>query len=240
MQKTLIWDLDGTINRCAEYYLAAQEEFAVYKSNLTNIDKDIILDLLRAIDLAATKLPDAFNRHRFPRSFFTTSYAVDALLEVPLQLGQAERAYEIGDSVFEAEYCLYDGAFETLKQYKEAGWSMVLVTKGDYEVQRRKIEKNNLYEIFDPRNVYITLKKSKEFLTNICIDQKVNLDTSWVIGDSLKDDIAPAKAVGLKTVLITPTHNWAYDHSPETEPDVAIDSISDLPSVIELPQWQPA
>jgi FMN phosphatase YigB (HAD superfamily) len=55
---------------------------------------------------------------------------------------------------------------------------------------------------------------------------------SFVIGDSRRDDIAPAQALGLKAVLVeVGNHSWEYDHAVVADvPTIA--SLADLPSIV--------
>lgn len=233
MKPTLLWDMDGTINRCAEYYKKCVEDFVAFKHNRTAIEKEIIHEIVNKIDLASTKLPMAFSRTRFPKSFEAASLVVDILADKEPNLDEARMGFDIGDLVFSAEYKLFDGAFETLKQYADSGWQMVLVTKGDPGVQADKIKKNGIRDFF--HGIHIVFEKNESIYAEILGSQEIDPTSSWMIGDSLKDDIAPTKALGLKTVHVNGGHFWEYDHD-QAVPDHTVTSIKDITDIIPLYQ----
>lgn len=234
MKPTLVFDMDGTLNRCGEYYKEVMEQFAAYKAERADVSKDFVLKLLGEIDLIATDLPDAFKRHRFPRSFMATSATVDVLLERNIDWNEADRAFQIGDSVFDAPYELYPTVWETLVELKKADWHLVLVTKGDFGVQWQKVTKNSLDFIFKRDDIYVTLKKTPELMWEIIEQQEIDVDSSYVIGDSLKDDIRVGMDVGMKTILVDSGKWWEYDHH-EIEPTHVITTLAQVPGIVGTP-----
>lgn len=233
MRSTLLFDMDGTLLRCSEYYRKAIEQFGHLKAARGTITPGAASKVLSEIDLAATTLPDAFKRHRFPLSFRAASFAVDVISGNSISFAEAVEAYNIGDAVFDAEYEPYPEALNTVLAYKQAGWHLVLVTKGDHEVQWSKIKKRGLNWLFGEENVYVTLAKSADLLQSIVAEQEIDSDSSFVIGDSLKDDIAPATAIGLRTVLIESDHPWSYnDH--DVTPTHVLPAVSAMPNVVPI------
>lgn len=237
MKPTLIFDMDGTLSRCSEYYIGVQKQFATYKSLQSGLPEALILKLLHDVDLSATSLPDAFKRSRFPRSFMATSFAVDALAEREVSVAEATIAFEIGNRVFDAPYSLYDGVTEVLETLRKDGWHMVLLTKGDSGVQWSKVRKNNLLRFFDTSSIYVTLTKSTELVQQIIADEQIDVAHSYSIGDSLKDDIAPANAAGLNSILLTDPNEaaWAYNKHDVT-PSFSITNINQLLGLLPVCQ----
>lgn len=233
MKPAILWDMDGTINRCAEYYMKCTEDFVTYKHHRTGLPKEVLHELVSKIDLASTKLPRAFTRARFPKSFEAASLAADVLAHREPNIHEAKIGHDIGDAVFSAEYRLYDGAKEVLHQYKQSGWTMVLVTKGDTEVQLYKIQKNGLADYFEHQ--HIVEEKTTDVFAEILAMSETDPASSWMVGDSLKDDIAPTKALGLKTVHITGGHSWEYNNH-DVLPDHTVASIKELTDIIPLHQ----
>lgn len=234
MKRTLVFDMDGTLSKCAEYYKAVMQEFADFKAASLGLPVDACLKVLQEIDLAATGTPDAFKRHRFPRSFMAASYALDTIAEQSLDVAAAERAYRIGDSVFDAEYELFPGALDALHAFEAQGWQLVLVTKGDWGVQWSKVHRNGLDKVFALDRIYVTLMKSAELLQQVATEQQIDVANSWVIGDSLKDDIWPGQQLGFHTCLINSNHKWVYDKHDHADPEVIIDSVAAfIPPVLE-------
>lgn len=178
----------------------------------TGTDRDLIARVLEKIDVESSTLPDGFSRTRFPRSFKAASLALDAMAgwEFP-DLKRAQMMYQLGDSVFDAPYPAYPGIHKLLRSYADH-YKLVLVTKGEDTVQWRKIHLNKFDEFFTPQNTYVVLRKNKELFERIVEEQDLDIASSWMIGDSLRDDIGPAKAAGLRTVEIrSHTGRWGYE-----------------------------
>jgi HAD superfamily hydrolase (TIGR01458 family) len=59
-------------------------------------------------------------------------------------------------------------------------------------------------------------------------------ERTWMVGDDIDEDVAGAKAFGLKTVLVR-TGKFRDDaHAWSVEPDAVLDSIADLPEFMAL------
>lgn len=233
MRPTLIFDLDNTLVECGKYYLEAQDAFAAEVDQLFGLQPGIALSMLKAIDLECTKLPNAFARDRFPRSFDAAYAALAIAVGRPISQNRRAKVRQIGDAVFDAPYTAYRGIKTVLRQYRAAGWRLVLCSKGDNEVQLRKLRINNLDQFFTPSTTYITLKKSADLLRTILEEQEADLARTWYVGDSMRDDIGPALEVGIGAIRVAgTTKGWAYEnenHSPTLE----------IADVNELVSWLP-
>lgn len=243
LRATKIFDLDQTLCRCGVYYAQALGAGAAALARASGLAIERMLELLQRLDLDAVHLPGhAWGRERFPNSFRAAAYAIGAILGMPLDERESlgNELYAIGDRVFEAPYELYDGVKETLLRDRGRGWQTILYTKGAVEVQQRKIDINDLARHFD--HIYIVQGKTKEQLLRIIGACEVDIAESWMIGDSAKDDIAPAQALGLNTALVTVGgHHWAYNDSEIDPPTITVESVRDVPSFIgEYAYGQPA
>lgn len=232
--RTLIIDGDNTLWECGAYYLEKQDKFGDIVSQETGIPKEICINILKHIDVESIKLPGGFSRVRFPRSFAAASMALDLLAEKEPHYDRAAEMFHLGDSVFTAEYPLYPGVHNTLQQYKDAGYKLVLYTKGELDVQKYKINKNDVGQYFG-NNVYITLVKDKPYLQNMVRELGDSTNSIAVIGDSLRDEISPANELGMVSVFISGRANggWAYENK-ETTPTYEISSFSELPKILPV------
>lgn len=230
--KNIIFDLDNTLCECSKYYHDAYEAFCEFVSNRTGINKDIALGLLKTIDAEGIKI-DGFGRHRFPKSFAATSVAIDVLMGKEINKEASEQAWEIGDTVFNAPYEMYPNSYETLKFIKNEGFEMFLCTKGDIDVQRRKILINNLYDIFPENHIYVDVVKNVTHFQKIISDHNLNVNETMAVGDSVKDDVGSANKCGLISVLVEDQQNkgWSYENEKHA-PLFTIKSIDLLKDLI--------
>ena len=215
MIKAIIFDLDDTIVECAKYYWDVRDRFIKEVSNRTGVNYEFCAKLFSIIDGHMLKLSGSFNRDRFPTTFRATSLALDAIAKIPIDIDASERAYKLGNSVFDAEYAIFDGVYQTLTELKNDGYLLILNTKGDEEVQTSKLEKNNIKHFFDA--IYISQTKNANFLRKILRDFNLTPDEALCVGDSMRDDVATPTEVGCPTVFISTTSplewrpRWEYE-----------------------------
>lgn len=233
LRPTLIFDLDNTLVECKAYYDSAIEEFAARKADYTGFSPEFCKKILADIDLASCQLPGGFSRDRFPRSFRSASVALDVIADYTMpDLVFADEMYDLGNAVFIAPYTLYEGITDALELYKQGGWHIAMCSKGEDAVQWYKINKNNLGQWFATSAVYITLKKSPDLLKRIACEQQSDPERTWVIGDSPRDDIGPAKVANFGAVeVVNKDGTWGYE-SEAHEPHARVAGVAELSIVI--------
>ena len=228
--ENVIFDMDDTLLDCSPFYLKCKQDFIADASRRTGIDVDVVGKILDGIDVACTNLPHGFGKERFPRSFAATSAVLDIILGNKVNADAADQSYLLGDSVFHAEYPLYPGVYERLDLLKNVlGFNLFLCTKGDYDVQNRKIIKNGLDKIFETDHIYIVPKKTGAELTRILQDHSLNPETTLMIGDSIRDDVGSALDAGITSVWVQNygKRSWAYEDKNH-EPHHVIPIVTDI------------
>lgn len=124
------------------------------------------------------------------------------------------------------------GAEETVKQLHDR-YHLFLVSNGTAAVQHSRLTSAGLYPWFD--NVFISQeigfnKPDTEFFRR-CFAQIPGFspEKALMVGDSLTSDIQGGIHAGVKTVWINPGHKPCT----HIRPDYIIESLSELPSVLE-------
>jgi putative hydrolase of the HAD superfamily len=87
---------------------------------------------------------------------------------------------------------------------------LLLLTKGDEQEQRGKIDVSGLAAFF--RRIVIVREKTPEVYADLVAAEGLDPQRTWMIGNSVKSDIAPALAVGLGAVFIPNVNTWALEH----------------------------
>jgi putative hydrolase of the HAD superfamily len=234
MIKNLILDMDDSLLLCSKYYVECLDEFSTMQSARSGISKEVCRKILDSIDLCCTELPDGFNSERFPRSFEAASMVLDVVRNVGIDFVAAHDSYDIGNSVFAADYPLFDGVRETLSLYRNSGFNLFLYSKGDPKVQWPKVYKNNLLEYFDKDNIYFVGKKTQVEVEMILNMNDLVTEETVMVGDSLRDDIGSAHAAGLKAIHLTAMKpSWKYENG-NNKPDYSIAHFRDLPNIIDV------
>jgi len=226
----LICDMDGTLVNCGCYYKAATKKGAEHIELLTGMPAAVAKDMMEAIDLAAVKsLPPeiGFLRQRYPSSFVKALEAASGIMGTPIHEDHRQQLFAIGDDVFEAPYSPFFGAVGTVQTVANMGYGVALLTKGDHDVQMSKIVRNGFDHLFDYVN--ITMRKDADTLAHFLEVIGADPTQSWMVGDSLKDDIAPAHDLGLTTVFVQEheENTWSYNHHT-VKPDYIVTSVVEV------------
>lgn len=232
----IIFDLDDTLADCAVFYNKQIERFCEYQSNRTGVNSDIIKKLREHIDVTFTVTPDGFSRVRFPRSCAATSVAVDIMMGNSIDEVSAYQSFELGDEVFNAMYPLFNGVPDMLDSLKKENHQLFLHTKGDFSVQTRKIELNNIRRWFMNDKIYIVNQKTPDTIRRIIDDHSLEPQNTIVVGDSLRDDIGNAATLGITSVWVSGKHaaDWSYEISKDSVSiHFEIENVTELPSLIQ-------
>jgi putative hydrolase of the HAD superfamily len=223
MDKTFIFDLDDTLIWNQHYYSLAQLHFASFVMSAIgprtpNLQEIINLEV--SIDVTLTKT-FGFSKDRFPSSFQLAYREIRTRLGLPEDKLGEMIAYRFGEGAFNEEKWkkegLVQGAKETLDFLVQNGDELLLLTKGDYDIQKRKLEVtecNRWFGNIRDGRMNIVPEKSSELFEKIVGDR--DKSKIWAVGNSAKSDIIPALKVGLKAVYI-PQETWAYEKHSDVE-----------------------
>ncbi|MFD5397084.1 HAD family hydrolase [Streptomyces sp. NPDC127097] len=123
---------------------------------------------------------------------------------------------------------LIPGVAETLAELARRH-ELLLLTKGDTEEQQRKVTASGLTRHF--RDVHIVAEKNVATYEELVRAYDLVPGSTWMIGNSPKSDILPARSAGLNAVFIPHDHTWVLEHG---ELDPADEKVLRLPAFGEL------
>ncbi|MER7850092.1 HAD family hydrolase [Kitasatospora sp. NPDC096077] len=106
---------------------------------------------------------------------------------------------------------------------------LLLLTKGDPDEQQAKVDASTIAHHF--RSVHIVAEKSVDTYRRLTAELGLDPDRTWMIGNSPKSDIAPARLAGLRTVFIPHEHTWVLEHQ-ELGPDEATLQLAAFPELL--------
>ena len=199
---------DGCIERLVEFLGEAEQSIhcALFDIDLPEVKNE----LKREIDV---KLVNEFKKQkqgfcvaRFPYSFLFT------FKEFCQKSSFSDRmkAYDIGQEFMNIKPGLYEGVEETLDFLIQQNDSLVLLTKGDYNLQNKKIQINKLNRWF--KEICIVHDKLPETFKELAEGYKPK--DIYSIGDTIDSEINPALKAGFKAIHI-PQQIWRYDEGAE-------------------------
>lgn len=123
-------------------------------------------------------------------------------------LPESELAHRIADdyrALRLAGIVPYPGAIETLEVLRQRGVRLALLTNGDARTQRRSVELHHLAPYFDCIVIageFGAGKPDERVFRHAMQSLSCGADTTWMIGDNLEADIAPAIALGMHAVWV--------------------------------------
>src|SRR5205823_14610618 len=103
---------------------------------------------------------------------------------------------------------LIAGAEQTLRSLRARGVKLALLTKGDADVQRRRVERSGIANFFDV--IHIVEEKPPAAFRDIVAELGVEAKAAWTVGNGVRSDILPAIEAGLRAVWID-AHVWEHE-----------------------------
>ncbi|HWS35794.1 MAG TPA: HAD family hydrolase [Actinoplanes sp.] len=140
----------------------------------------------------------------------------------------------IGDlcrGIVEAPLELIDGVPETLASLSRRN-ELLLLTKGHTAEQRAKIDASGLSRFFD--DVLIVPEKTVAVYEELVGKRDTGPERTWMIGNSPRSDILPARAAGLGTVLIPHHATWELEVAEVPPQDERFRVVETFPSLTGL------
>src|SRR5205807_7172189 len=121
------------------------------------------------------------------------------LAEKDLQDEDVQYVRQLGEQIRSQPLQLLEGVRETLV-YLSPRHDLFLLTKGDSEEQKLKVEQSGIEGYF--RQVVIVPEKDVSTYHRIVSELQIDPQHTWMIGNSPRSDINPALAAGLNAVYI--------------------------------------
>jgi putative hydrolase of the HAD superfamily len=203
-EQVLLIDGDDTLWEDSVFFQQAIETFFALLERATMSREEIhgVLDEMQLV---------AINEHGYGARSFAHGLRLcyDALLDrTACEAGLEERVAEVASSLERRPMELLAGVVPTL-EYLADRHPLVLVTKGNPDEQRVKIQRSGLAHHF--QRVVIVAEKSSETYAGIVRDDGLDPRSVWMIGNSPRSDINPALAAGLNAVFVPHPRTWRLD-----------------------------
>lgn len=176
----IAFDGDDTLWNTQHLYEVAKDEFeelcrdlgawdAALRSEIDNVDAKRVATF-------------GFSSVRFPGSLVEVLNSYAARNGTKLSRSTIDRVRKIGEKVFRAQSPVQTGV-PSLLQALSQHYRLILVTKGDPVVQKRRLEGSGLRKYFE--SVHIVDDKSADILRKIFASMGVEPSHVLVVGDSL-------------------------------------------------------
>jgi putative hydrolase of the HAD superfamily len=126
------------------------------------------------------------------------------------------------------------GTLEMLAGLRERGIKLAMITNGASDMQRAKIEKFKLAQYFD--NILIEGefgcgKPDERVFYHTLEKLKVKPADAWMVGDDIRYDITPCRALGIFSVWVNGNSDTAH-LAEGVRPDKTIKSIAEITGLL--------
>jgi putative hydrolase of the HAD superfamily len=115
----------------------------------------------------------------------------------------------LGEEIQSQPLMLISGVKDTL-EYLLPRHDLVLLTKGDQEEQKLKVERSGIETFF--RQIIIVPEKDSATYREVTSEMEAEPRNTWMIGNSPRSDINPALVAGLNAVYIPHPQTWHLEH----------------------------
>ena len=145
----------------------------------------------------------------------------------PIKDGVSDEVWEIGQAVMGYPIVLLDGVAETLIRLS-GRFHLLLLTKGDREVQEGKLARSGLGHIFD--GVHIVPEKDAGVIRGLVAEYGLRPERTWMVGNSPRSDINPALEAGIGAIYVPHPNTWHLEHEEIAEPErvIVLNSFGEL------------
>ena len=202
--QTLLFDADDTLWENNIYFERAIAAFISYLDHRVHTNEEVRehLNLCEHATIAA----HGYGLKSFHRSLVA---CFEQLSDAPVTAEKHDRIVSFVDSIADQEIELLPGVHETLQDLNQRH-RLILVTKGNQDEQKSKLERSGLAALFS--GVEVLAEKHEPAYRDLAARHECDPSATWMIGNSPKSDINPALAAGLHAVFIPHDFTWVLEH----------------------------
>jgi FMN phosphatase YigB (HAD superfamily) len=229
-RKTFIFDFDDTLLSVEHDYGAQLLKFGKLMIKELSYKCPYIPDLLnlcKEVDIKNVE-SQGYNKIRFPNSLQDVYRELCRRSDIPVIKRVEQKCYDLGLGAFEFKNSkVIDGAKECLEFLAHKKDELILLTKGDEEIQRRKIIKFWFDDYFS--EIFISYDKNKQIFNEVIGSRDKSLVYS--VGNTFKADIYSALKAGIKAIYI-PFGSWER-HNGKIHSNFRLKQFKNIKEIIE-------
>lgn len=162
----------------------------------------------------------------FMLSMIETAYRVS---NYKVEAKVIERIIELGHELLDKAVVLIDGIQEVLQKLNEAGYRLIIATKGDLLDQQRKLAKSGLERFF--HHIEVMSDKQEDDYRKLISHLDIEPHEFLMIGNSMRSDILPVLALGGHAIHIPFHTTWV--HEEVNVPD-KLENYHEVSQVLEV------
>ena len=199
-RQTLIFDADDTLWHNNVLFERVIEDYLDWLAHPT-LDRAQLRAILAEVELANTRA-GGYGARAFLRNLAET---FQRLMDRPVSPAQADELELLAQALLRHDIELMPDVAAVLAELGTRH-DLYLLTKGDHDEQQRKVEASGLAAYF--RSVHIVPEKEPAVYRALAAEHRLDPASTWMIGNSPRSDILPARAAGFNAVYIPHQHSW--------------------------------
>ena len=206
----LLFDADDTLWENNIYFERAIAAFISYLDHQIHSAEEV-REHLNACE-RATIAQHGYGLRSFRRSLLA---CFEQISDAPITPEKHERIVSFTDIVAKHQIELLEGVVDALPELA-ARHRCLMVTKGDPEEQRAKLERSGLSQYFAA--IEVLPEKHEDAYHALAQHHGCEKAITWMIGNSPKSDINPSLAAGLNAVFVPHGRTWVLEHEEINRP----------------------
>ncbi|WP_033339170.1 HAD family hydrolase [Catenuloplanes japonicus] len=220
---TLVFDADDTLWENNILFIRVVDDFLAWLAHPT-LDHAAIRAVLNDIERANVKV------HGYGSRVFLRNLGdcFEKLNERPATEAERREIEQLAAALVFDRVELMPEVAETLADLGTRH-ELALLTKGEDAEQRRKLAASGLAGHFG--SVHVVREKNLATYRGLTEAMALDPGATWMIGNSPKSDIIPARQAGWNAVFIPHPHTWELEHAAL---DPADTGVLELPSFTAL------
>ncbi len=227
--KIISFDADDTLWINETYYQDIEKEFIIMMSKYRNVE--FVTDEIHKTEIDNLEIY-GYGAKGFILSMIETALRI---AKDDIKAGDIDRIVEMGRELINKPIVLLDGVEDILQKLTDAGYKLIVATKGDLLDQERKLRKSGLNQYFD--HIEIMSYKTEEEYQKLIGHLGIKPEDFLMIGNSMKSDIIPILNIGGYGIHIPFHTTWAHEMVEEEIEQSNFQKtsyISEVAAILEL------
>ncbi|MFG2100892.1 MULTISPECIES: HAD family hydrolase [Micromonospora] len=223
--QVLVFDADDTLWENNLLFERVIDDFLAWLDHPT-LDRVAIRAVLDDIERANAAV------HGYGSKVFLHSLGecLERLRQRPATEAERREIQELAVALVEHQVELMPGVADALDEL--AGrHALLLLTKGDREEQQRKLDASGLLHHFQA--AHIVPEKDVDTYRWLTREHGFDPAAGWMIGNSPKSDILPARAAGMNAVFIPNDNTWVLEHDELDPADPGVLHLTAFPDLLK-------
>lgn len=191
--------LEGEVVPNFRAYLKARKEYEALMLGLGHVEAR---ETFLRIEYAACREHGFSDPYRFQKSLLQSYRELEAKYNRKVDPSIHRELEILGAGVYDYEFALLPNVEDVLKHLRY-GYNLAIVTKGNDEIQRKKIQESGAHKYVDA--VFVVNHKNERDWQQVIssLNLKPNdLRHTWSVGDSLRSDIKVPLSLGMNSVHV--------------------------------------